>query len=936
MVQSVIQTSFHAGEWAPALNARVDLAKYKSGAALMRNFFVDYRGGASSRPGTKYVVQARSSNTDVRLIPFQASQNIGYVLEFGNLYIRFIFQGAPVLEAAKTITNVSGGTVTAANNFAAGDWVFINGVGGITNINGRYFIVASATGTNFTVTDLYGVSVTFSGTYTAGGTASRIYTLPSPYASTDLHLLKFTQNVDKLYIVHANYAPYTLTLITANNWTLVPMTFGSSVATPINLVATTSAASTLHFGWRVTAIDANGQESGPSAVAYSTMNAAAGSIVTINLTWNAVPGAIAYNVYRTPPSLNADPPTGVAFGLITTTTVANADDTFYAGVSQLPADYAISPPIAKNPFRAGGVQSATITAAGTYTTVPGVTLAAAPAGGITATGTAVLGIVATGTITSITGYVVGGIFKAVSYGNPALRIEAVDGFGTVTAVSIVNTGAIPNGSTPTNPVTFVYASGPAGTTNPINVDVTWGVVSITITQNGLGYTSAPAITFSAGAAAATAILDVPFAGNPTAIGIFQQRLVLAAKPTAVQSFDMSQPGSYFNFDVSNPIQADNAINGSLASGDLNAIQSMVSVPTGLLMLTGKANWLISSGSGNSAVTPIDIAAHAHSFNGASEVPPIVANFDILFVQAKGSIVRDLTFNFYTQIYTGTDISVLSSHLFYGHTVQEWGWAEEPYKVVWAVRDDGVMLTLTFLKEQDLIGWSHSDTQGLFKSVAVVTEMVSFGIADAVYTVVQRTVNGQSLKYIERVAERIFPNGATDAWCVDSGLQYSGSPATTFSGAEHLAGLTVTGLADGVVIPPFTMPSNGSFTLGVAASKVTVGLAFTPQLQTLQLDIGDPTIQGKRKGINGVTVRVQDTLGLRIGKEFGATVVMKDLVIGNVGSQTNEIVTGLVTADARTIIDPSWDVPGQYCIEQLLPLPATILGVIPEIEVGDTK
>jgi hypothetical protein len=64
--------------------------------------------------------------------------------------------------------------------------------------------------------------------------------------------------------------------------------------------------------------------------------------------------------------------------------------------------------------------------------------------------------------------------------------------------------------------------------------------------------------------------------------------------------------------------------------------------------------------------------------------------------------------------------------------------------------------------------------------------------------------------------------------------------------------------------------------------------------------------------------------------------MKDLVLGNVGSATNEVVTGLVTADARTIIDPSWDVPGQYCIRQPFPLPVTILGVIPEIEIGDTK
>src|SRR6266705_5575079 len=106
MGQPVIQTSFAAGEWAPSLYARVDLAKYHSGAALLRNFVVDYRGGATARPGTKYVLQTKSTSA-VRLISFQASFTVSYILEFGNGYIRFHNNGAPVLEASKTITGIT-------------------------------------------------------------------------------------------------------------------------------------------------------------------------------------------------------------------------------------------------------------------------------------------------------------------------------------------------------------------------------------------------------------------------------------------------------------------------------------------------------------------------------------------------------------------------------------------------------------------------------------------------------------------------------------------------------------------------------------------------------------------------------------------------------------------------------------------------------------
>src|SRR6516164_4171455 len=68
---------------------------------------------------------------------------------------------------------------------------------------------------------------------------------------------------------------------------------------------------------------------------------------------------------------------------------------------------------------------------------------------------------------------------------------------------------------------------------------------------------------------------------------------------------------------------------------------------------------------------------------------------------------------------------------------------------------------------------------------------------------------------------------------------AGGQVTTFYGAQQLAGMVVTGLADGVVIPPFTMPASGSFTLPQPAKVVTVGLAFTPQLQTLALDLASP-------------------------------------------------------------------------------------------------
>ena len=143
-----------------------------------------------------------------------------------------------------------------------------------------------------------------------------------------------------------------------------------------------------------------------------------------------------------------------------------------------------------------------------------------------------------------------------------------------------------------------------------------------------------------------------------------------------------------------------------------------------------------------------------------------------------------------------------------------------------------------------------------------------------------------------------------------------------------------------------MPTSGIFTLsgptsgGANYTQVTIGLGFTCQLQTLPIDTGQAPIQGRLKKIPHVDIRVKDTLGLSMGPDFSHLVPMKDLVLGNVssmatGQNTSQVVSGLVTGDARTYIAGGYTVPGQYCIQQSLPYPASVLGVFPELVIGDT-
>lgn len=941
MSQLAFQHSFASGELAPALFARTDLAKYHVSAALLSNWFVDYRGGASTRPGTKYILRAKDSTNPVRVIRFAASSTVQYVLEFGEFYMRPFINGSPVLETADTVSAATSANpavfTSAGHGLANGDWVyatlFAGGTWG-TQLNGKYFIVTAVSGNDFGLTDLYGTVVNSAGFGVwSAGQVQRVYTIPSPYAAADLATLKFAQNVSFMEFTHTNYVPYVLTLVAADDWTFTAASFGTPISPPTNVtIANTTGAGTFNYSYVVTAVDSVGNESVASAagtIANELNILIPSNLSTNRITWTAAVGAVSYNVYRAIPSSNAAIATGAAYGYVGNVTGTTFDD------SGVEADYAITPPIPKNPFQGAGVASVTVTAPGAYTSVPTVTIAAAPSGGVTATAVAVLGAVSATIVGGGSGFSIGDIVYSLlgAYGGLSFTVTGVAA-GAVTSVAPLNPGSISSGSTPANPVTLTTTG--TGLGNGCTLNITWGIISITVTGSGSGYTSVPAVTFSSGAATATAVLYTASAGNPSVCAFWQQRNVLAGPEGSPQQLNFSIIGSYYNFNVHFPTLPEDAIQYTIVSTELNQIKALITMPTGLICFGDRMAWLLNGGAGNSPVEPDTIVANSQAYNGSSDVPPIVANQDILYVQAKGSIVRSLTYNFYTNIFTGVDITILSSHLFYGYTIPEWAWAEEPFKLVWAMRSDGVALTCTYVKEQELVGWAHHSTDGLFKSVCSVVESEDVGRVDAVYFVVERTINGGTVKYIERLASRYFPNGAEDAWCVDSGLQYDGAPATSFSGGEHLAGETCVGLADGIPITPFVMSAAGTFTLPTAASVVTVGLAFLPELQTLPLDIGEPTAQGKMKKIANVDLIVQDTLGLYIGSNNANSVPMKDLVLGNVGSMTNEVVTDLVTGQARTFIDPLWSVPGQYYIKQPQPLPASILGVLPSIVIGDTR
>jgi hypothetical protein len=256
------------------------------------------------------------------------------------------------------------------------------------------------------------------------------------------------------------------------------------------------------------------------------------------------------------------------------------------------------------------------------------------------------------------------------------------------------------------------------------------------------------------------------------------------------------------------------------------------------------------------------------------------------------------------------MTVMSSHLFQGHTILEWAYQQIPFACIWAVRDDGVLLGFTYLQEQQVAAWHRHDTDGLYESVCTIVEWN----VDAVYVVVNRTINGQQKRYIERFDSRQFTN-VQDAFFVDAGLSYNGGPVTTFSGLDHLDGQTVSILADGNVHPQQVV-TGGSVTLEYAASVVHIGLPVTAEITTLNLSVAGQNIVDKKKQISKVSLICAASRGIMAGPDSSHLREYKDQS-GVLGSGTPiPMQTGMFE-----ILTPSaWGKNGTVVVQQADPLP----------------
>lgn len=435
---------------------------------------------------------------------------------------------------------------------------------------------------------------------------------------------------------------------------------------------------------------------------------------------------------------------------------------------------------------------------------------------------------------------------------------------------------------------------------------------------------------------------------PKVSATHKQRRFFAFTNTMPDGIWASRVGFPSNYGISSPLQADDALTFRIAGGNHHPVRHLVGLKS-LVVLTDAGEWSV-HGSSDGVLAPNSINPDQETYTGVSlVVPPVVVGNSIIYVQARGAIVRDLRFDNQVDGLGGRDLTVFSSHLVDDFTIVDMDYAQAPHSIIWCVRSDGTLLGMTYLRvgagqygqaptgETEVWGWHRHDTSaaGKFEQVCVVPETGE----DAVYVIVKRTIGGGTVRYIERFARRTLASMLnSDVFFVDAGLSYSGAPVTNIAGLDHLNGQVVAVVGDGVVLyngdPAGALAANFTVTGGtlpvaltVACSDIHAGLAIQyPEIELLDLDAPQTDVRDKQKRVNAVNVLVDTS-----SRSFWAgpdTAHLRQYV-----PPTYDPAAATYTGQVELALTSAFNRYGRVFFRQTDPLPLTILAVIPHGELG---
>jgi len=856
---------FTGGEWAPSMDTRYDLEGYRNACRKLQNVIPTKQGGAQRRPGTQWIAQGKINSAGTASISsfrkFQVAPGVTFQLEFCDQGIRFCANGVQI-----TVNPTSMPNWTNGNSYAAGAFVNVGGIpyylynGPLNNS----IVSPGSDPTHWVLQAVYEVPAPYSGTN---------FTAPN-YWTADVANVQLQVLNDVAYIVHPNFPVYKLTRYT-NVYTGVPNT-----------------------GWVMQQVqfllppmlDENATDETLTASAVSgsvTLTAAANSAwagTTVYVPGNTVSsGGVVYNCLQTHTSGTFA--NDVASGYWATVT------NFVAGHVGSYWQLAYNRPTSFIEFDATGSSASYTFSGGSWYS-----------SGATFNGTAgQFFLVGTWEVQTY-GVWQSDITIQVSYDN-AVTWQTITILSSRGDANYSISGQELNGGvyrfTLGNNVAWASSTPPRIVLTAENQFI-YGLVKITAVANAYSatatvigaqlYNTASTIFWSEGAWSAVR-------GYPQAVTVFQERVWYGYSAYQPQNVWASQTNDIENFALYDQSQSTYGLAFTLNAPGRGPIQ-WLAAQTDLFVGMASAEWIISSGSATSAITPTAIQALEHTVNGsAPNLPALIIGQACMYVQRRARTFQQMMFSVFTNKYMSQDMQTTSQHLTNAGIVQfdyQQEWQNQP--IIWAVCGDGTLISMTYAMEQKVFAWAGHST-GTDAGDKVISVQVIYGVNgadDEVWVTVLRDIGtnngkGCQLERLWPVDWQTYNSGAPqlNQMCYADCATFFTYGAPPFANTNSIYGLPLCLVGRTLVasiVPASgsgawairsltcTLQSSGPF-LGWAyvtipnyqpaqGDVVCVGLPINWQIEPMRLDL-DPRMgptSGLTKSIESLYLRTLNSIG----------------------------------------------------------------------------
>ena len=916
---------FSSGVLSPTLYSRTTVDEYKSGLQVCTNAYVLPQGPVRRRNGFKLQAEVKDSSVDVRLIDYVVNRNTSYMVEAGNQYLRFFSPSGQILESNVTISGATQAdpvVITATSHgYSNGDYIYITGVVGMTELNSSTvpYKVASATTNTFEITDVDDNNIDGSAftAYSSGGVANKIYEIASPYTTAQLNAIQWVQDGTTLYMVHPDVSPRKLIRTSDTSWAIseidfyppptyeagydpnsMTMTPAATTGTGVNFTASSGIFLEGDIGRQI--VNLSDGETGRASITSITSTTVAVCDIVEDFTDT---NAIAAGDWK----FDLSPLVDLEFDASSSGAIVNIRSEYNAG--SLGSRLAITAVTQANPgvVTSNGhglsngqkVQIQDIVGMTQINdkifTVDGVTTNTFQLKGENTSG--------------YTAYSSGGIArqKLDDINKDAFRSDDVGKYilanGGVMQIVSVNSAD----------------------------DVDAEIIKSMNSNDTTGNWTLEEKTWNA------------TRGQPSAVALHEQRLWLGGTDAQPNTINGSEIGIFTGFGAG-PDDED-AISVELESSDKI---SWMRGGRDFVVGTVSAEYTITSSS-NGSLTPSDLISKARTTQGSDSQQTLKIGDEILFVDSSADDLISFRYDFNIDGYRDTNLMFLAEHLPpAGNGIKEISYAKSPDTLLYSVLNDGDMLVTTYDRSIKVIGTSKYTTFGSFERVRVLPNSTT----DQVWVVTKRTINGSDKRFIETYADgdgtddehafadswlslnspttitaitaanpavitanshglsngdSVIIKNVKDAEELDldstktnmsdlnngiytvanstsntfelSGVDTSAYNAygsggevfervTSLTGLDHLEGRTVKIRADGATLADETV-TNGAITLDDASGEIVIGLGYTTTITTLdkEFDIGMGSMLGQRAQWVKPLVRVNSSYPPTINGTF---------------------------------------------------------------------